>query len=129
MLGLPSPDLAVAAPRLARRGDRDGSLSHSLRDAVELILAAAILWAVFAFLTFCIIRSGDIEMTEIDLEYTPTIHPISRTTHDTPEAEDRAAKLRLRVIREITVAPGWNKADATALVDELILSVPYARRP
>jgi hypothetical protein len=37
----------------------------------------------------------------------------------------RAHELRDRVIREITVAPGWNKEDATALVDELILSLPY----
>ena len=28
--------------------------------------------------------------------------------------------LRDRVIREITVAPGWNKEDATALVDALL---------
>jgi hypothetical protein len=36
-----------------------------------------------------------------------------------------ARQLRAQVIREITVAPGWNKEDATALVDELILSLPY----
>jgi hypothetical protein len=64
MLGLSSPDLALAASRLARRGDRDGSLSHPLRDAVNwpaLIAAAVILWALFAVLTFCIIRSGDFD--------------------------------------------------------------------
>ena len=31
--------------------------------------------------------------------------------------------LRERVIREITVAPGWNKEDATVLVDDLIAVV------
>ena len=33
-------------------------------------------------------------------------------------------ELRERVIREITVAPGWNKPDATALVDELLATPP-----
>ena len=40
-----------------------------------------------------------------------------------------AAELRTAVIREITISPGWNKEDATALVDELILSLPYAEDP
>lgn len=30
--------------------------------------------------------------------------------------------VREQVIREITVAPGWNKPDATALVDELLVA-------